>query len=142
LHWLAGGAWTLQAPGSSAARAVSTATPSDAAVPPSTMQRHRGLDLSTPDSAEQHAAAGAVAFPDMYPMQGDRLTSSGMHPDPPPSVEATGGACAAAAAHRHARSAVTTATPMPSTAPLLPRPAPIEKMAFTRAQIIKSFLDL
>jgi hypothetical protein len=65
LHWLAGGAWTLHAPGSCSARALSTATPSDAAVPPSTMQRHRGLDCSTPDSAEQHGPSGAVTFPDM-----------------------------------------------------------------------------
>jgi hypothetical protein len=41
------------------------ATPSVAAVPPSTMQRHRGLDPSTPDTAVQHVAPGAVALPDM-----------------------------------------------------------------------------
>lgn len=65
LHWLAGGAWTLHAPSSCAARAPSTATPSDAAVPPSTMQRHPGLDVSMPDSAEQHdGPSGVVALPD------------------------------------------------------------------------------
>jgi len=65
LHWVAGGAWTLHAPGSCATRAPSTATPSDVAVPPSTVQRQPGLDLSMPDSAEQHdGASGVVALPD------------------------------------------------------------------------------
>lgn len=117
LHWLAGGAWTRHAPGSCVARAPSRATPSVAAVPPSTAQRHLGLDASTPDTAEQHAVPGpgAVALPDMYPMHGDRLTSSGMHPEPltMPDEGAGAGACAA---HRHASSAAAMARARPSAA--------------------------
>lgn len=65
LHWLAGGAWTLHSRGICSARAPSMATPSDAAVPPSTMQRQLGLDLSMPDTAVQHGPSGVVALPDM-----------------------------------------------------------------------------
>ena len=55
----------MHAPGSCATRAPSTATPSDVAVPPSTVQRQPGLDLSMPESAEQHdGTSGVVALPD------------------------------------------------------------------------------
>jgi hypothetical protein len=58
LHWLAGGVLTLQTPGSSSARVLLMVTPSEDAPPPSTTHRHRGFDVTTLDSAEQHDELG------------------------------------------------------------------------------------
>jgi hypothetical protein len=65
LHSLGGGVLTLHAPGSSSARVLLTVTPREEAPPPSTVHRHRGLDATTLDSAEQHDALGDVLLPDM-----------------------------------------------------------------------------
>jgi hypothetical protein len=83
LHWLAGGVLTLQTPGSSSARVLLMVTPSEDAPPPSTTHRHRGFDVTTLDSAEQHDELGFDALPDMYPRHGARLTISIVQLPPP-----------------------------------------------------------
>jgi hypothetical protein len=74
---------TPQAPGSSSARVSLMVMPSEDAPPPSTAHRHRGFDVATLDSAEQHEELGFDALPDVYPRHGARLTISIVQLPPP-----------------------------------------------------------
>ena len=73
VHWLIGGAWTLQTPGRSSALVWLMEMPKDAAVPSRTMQRHRGSVWTTPASTEQQEIPGSGALLEMKSMHGERV---------------------------------------------------------------------
>lgn len=73
VHWLIGGALTLQTPGSSMALVWLTAMPKDVAVPSRTMQRQRGSVWTTPASTEQQEIPGSGALPEMKSMHGESV---------------------------------------------------------------------
>ena len=73
VHWLIGGAWTLQTPGRSSALVLLMEMPKDAAVPSRTMQRHRGSVWTTPASTEQQEIPGSGALLEMKSMHGERV---------------------------------------------------------------------
>lgn len=73
VHWLTGGAWTLQTPGSSSALVWLMDMPKEAALPSIIMQRHRGSDWTTPASTEQQEIPGVEDLLEMKSRQGERV---------------------------------------------------------------------
>jgi hypothetical protein len=73
VHWLTGGAWTLQTPGSANALVLLMDMPKEAALPSIIMQRHRGSDWTTPASTEQQEIPGSGDLLEMKSRQGERV---------------------------------------------------------------------
>lgn len=73
VHWLIGGALTLQTPGSSVALVWLMEMPKDVAVPSRTMQRQRGSVWTTPASTEQQDIPGSGTLLEMKSMHGERV---------------------------------------------------------------------
>lgn len=73
VHWLVGGACTLQLPGSSRALVWLIAMPKDVAVPSRTMQRQRGSVWTTPASVVQQENPGSGDLLPMKSRHGERV---------------------------------------------------------------------
>lgn len=63
MHWLAGGVFTLQAPGRARARVWLIAIPNEDPPPLTNVQRHCGCDWTTVASCEQQEDDGVEEFP-------------------------------------------------------------------------------
>jgi hypothetical protein len=100
VHWLSGGALTLQTPGSSSALVWLMAMPKDVAVPSRTMQRQRGSVCTTPASTEQQEIPGSDALLEMKSMHGARVIITLEQPLPCAAALETKASAASASASR------------------------------------------